>query len=181
MNGQLALDIGWPEADPGQRAADIAVIHRATVIYTVPPEIEALLETADGRIDAFLHVDTFDPTASAYLRYSLSAKVPWYLAAGAPLFAYGSPELGTLRFLAEHRCAAVVGERDPRSLSDRLREFIQDGAARGRLGGQARLVAAERFDARLQRDAFREVLAAAAWGAPGHATHAAAASAEGRE
>lgn len=126
---------------------------------------EALLETAGGRIHAFLHVDTFDHTAATYLRYSLSAKVPLYLAAGVPLFAYGAGELGTMRFLSDQRCAAVVGERDTRSLRHHLREFVRDGSARRQLGSRARVVACERFDARVQREALRRVLAAAALGA----------------
>jgi glycosyltransferase involved in cell wall biosynthesis len=122
---------------------------------------DARLQTADADIDAFLHVDTFDRTAGAYSRFSLSSKVPWYLAAGIPLFAYGARELGTMRFLSDHRCAAVVDRKDRRLLQVRLQEFVDDSGGRQALGLKARLVAREHFDAQVQRDAFRRALAQA--------------------
>ena len=123
---------------------------------------EALLETEDAGIDAFVHIDTFDATAATYLRFSLSGKVPWYLAAGVPLFAYGAPGLGTMRFLREQRCATIVASRAPELLHKHLKDFVNDGRTRRQLGLRARLVAVERFDARVQREALRGILAQAA-------------------
>jgi glycosyltransferase involved in cell wall biosynthesis len=119
---------------------------------------EALLETSGREVDAFLHVDTFEEVAGRYSRYSVSAKLPWYLAAGVPLFAYGAEYLGSIRFLREQQCAVVVDRRDPRLLSGRLKEFVQDGAARRALGERGRLVAHEHFDASVQKEAFRQAL-----------------------
>ena len=143
--------------EPGESSLD--GILRSSVARLADEREEILLQTADGEIDAFLHSDTFEPTAGAYLQFSLSGKVPWYLAAGVPLFAYGAPELGTTRFLREHECAAIVDRRDPQLLRDGLREFVRDGVARQGLGAKARIVAQEHFDASVQREAFRHMFA----------------------
>lgn len=143
--------------EPGEALLDR--ILRSPVARLADAREETLLETADCQVDAFLHVDTFEQTAGTYLQFSMSAKVPWYLAAGVPLFAYGAPELGTMRFLREHECAAIVGRRDQQLLRDRVRDFVGDNIVRQALGARARLVAQEYFDARVQREAFRRVLA----------------------
>jgi len=144
-----------------QHRADEALPHtilRAPLVRLADAREEALLETADCEIDAFLHVDTFEEPARKYLQYSMSAKLPWYLAAGVPIFAYGAPELGTMRYFCEQRCAAVVDQRDQELLRSRLRSFVNDSTVRRTLGAKARLVAQKHFDARVQRDAFRRVL-----------------------
>jgi hypothetical protein len=142
--------------EPGEALPDS--ILRSPLVRLADAREEALLETADCEIDAFLHVDTFEETAGRYLQFSMSAKLPWYLAAGVPLFAYGAGELGTMRFLRDQQCAAVVNRRDWRLLRSRLRDFVQDSIVRQALGARARLVAHEHFDARVQREAFRRML-----------------------
>lgn len=128
---------------------------------------ESLLETAGCEVDALLLVDTFEETGRRYSQFSLSAKLPWYLAAGVPVFAYGAPELGTIRFCLERQCADVVVRRDAGLLRSRLGRFVNDRGLRETLGAKARLVAEECFDARVQRDAFRRVLSQACGEEPG--------------
>lgn len=142
--------------EPGEALPDS--ILRSPLVRLADAREEALLETADCEIDAFLHVDTFEETARRYLQFSMSAKLPWYLAAGVPLFAYGAGELGTMRFLRDQQCAAVVDKRDRQLLRSRLRDFVRDSIVRQTLGARARLVAHEHFDARVQREAFRRML-----------------------
>ena len=145
--------------DPGEELPEHIV--RSPVVRLADLREEALLETADCEIDAFLHVDTFEERARRYLQFSLSGKVPWYLAAGVPLFAYGAPEPGTMRFLRDQKCAAVVDRRDSELLRRRLRDLVRDDGVRRDLGARARLVAQEYFDARVKREAFRRVLSEA--------------------
>ena len=145
----------------GAREALPRGVLRAPLLRLADAGEEELLETADCGIDAFLHVDTFAETPRKYLQYSMSAKLPWYLAAGVPIFAYGPPELGTMRYFREQQCAVVVVRRDQELLQSRLRSFVNDRPVREVLGAKARHVAEEFFDARVQRDAFRRVLAQA--------------------
>jgi hypothetical protein len=126
------------------------------------PDEEALLQTPEARLDALLHVDTFDATAASYLRLSLSGKMPWYLAAGLPVFAYGTGSCGTMRFLAEHACAFTVERRDDRLLRNGLHAFIDGDERRRALGKRALEVVRAQFDARSVRGGFRAALAAAA-------------------
>ena len=134
-------------------------VARSPVARLADTREESLLETAEAEIDALLHIDTFEATAGTYLRLSLSGKVPWYLAAGLPLFAYGAPTLGTIRLLREYECAAIVDRRDREVLKHGLRGFLDDPVVRRALGAQARRVAQEHFDARRKREAFRRVFA----------------------
>lgn len=151
----------------GTREALPHTVLRAPFVRLADAREESLLETAGCEIDAFLLVDTFEETGRKYSQFSMSAKLPWYLAAGVPIFAYGAPELGTMRFCRERHCGDVVVRRDEELLRSRLGSFVNDSAVRRTLGAKARLVAEACFDARVQRDAFRRVLAQACREQPG--------------
>ncbi len=140
------------------------VLRSSELVRLADATEESLLETEHCDLDAFLHVDSFDAQAVEYLRYSISGKVPWYLAAGIPLLAYGAPGTGTMRFLHEQRCAVVVDRRDEVLLRQRIGDLIADAGMRQDLGAAAQAVFQRFFDARVQREAFRRALAEAAHG-----------------
>jgi hypothetical protein len=124
-------------------------------------EEDALLGTAAADLDAFLHLDTFDPDHVPYFRYSLSAKIPWYLASGIPVFAYGPRDIASIRYLEEQCCALIVDHQSSEILGQEMRRFITDKDLRTQLGERARSVAVMYHDAHIVRERFRRVLASA--------------------
>lgn len=63
-----------------------------------------------------------DPATLGQLRYSLSTKVPEYLASGRCVLAYGPAEAGTLSYLLENQAACVA--TSPAELEEKLREIL---------------------------------------------------------
>jgi glycosyltransferase involved in cell wall biosynthesis len=139
-------------------------IREAPQVRLASEREEELLETPYCAVDAFIHIDPFVASPQTYLRYSISGKLPWYLAAGVPVLAYGAPTTGTMRFLSEQRCAEIIDRRDPKLLLEALGRVIRDRALGRQLGARARAVAEKFFDASVQHEAFRRVLAQACRG-----------------
>ncbi len=126
-----------------------------TLIRLSSVEEDQLLGGETAQLDAFLHLDTFDPNQAAYFIYSLSAKIPWCLAAGLPVFAYGPPNIASIRYLTDQHCALVITEQSPEVLGSGLRRFIQDKDLRAQLGHKARNVAAMHHDSSAVKERFR--------------------------
>ena len=90
-----------------------------TVHGAVPQrEVESILDSADGLI----HVESFDEDKIKWAKYSLSTKIPEYLASGRPIFYLGPEEVGVGDFL--NRGFAECDENASR-LALRIREFYK--------------------------------------------------------
>ncbi|MFG1887933.1 glycosyl transferase family 1 [Micromonospora sp. NPDC049051] len=83
--------------------------------------------------DVLVHVESFRPELRRYTRFSLSTKIPQYLAAGRPVLAYGPGELASMRHLDAAGAAVGVDVEDRRQLRQALERLCRDGALRGRL------------------------------------------------
>lgn len=57
---------------------------------------------------AVIHTESFDISDIERVKYSMSTKIADSLASGTCLFAYGSPELASIQYLAENNCAVVA-------------------------------------------------------------------------
>jgi glycosyltransferase involved in cell wall biosynthesis len=114
-------------------------------------EVIKMLQKADGVI----HVESFDSKVMDYTRFSLSTKLPEYLVSGRPIFAYGPGELASIKYIADNGCGMVVDKKNQRQLVSKLQEFILDERQRNEFGQQARRLAEERHDARVNRELFR--------------------------
>lgn len=121
-------------------------------------------ETHNAPIDAFLHVDSFEPSAIDYLRYSMSAKLPWCMAAGRPMLAYGPSELATFRYIKESGFGVVVDRHDRLLLREAICRLAKDPALRAALGERALAVARADHDGAIVREKFRAALAQAVLG-----------------
>ncbi|MEU7757012.1 glycosyl transferase family 1 [Micromonospora sp. NPDC049171] len=110
------------------------------------------------RSDVLVHVESFAAEHRRYTRYSLSTKIPQYLASGRPVFGFGPAELASMAHLAAADAGPVVGSDDPGALVDALTPLCVDAGLRARLGrrGLAYAVRHHRTDQVAAR--FAEVL-----------------------
>lgn len=124
------------------------------------PRREYLQSLADA--DLLVLPVNFDERSLSYVRYSMSNKAPEYMAARAPVLAYGPRESATIGYAAEAGWARVVDRQDPALLESALRELIASPGERARLAEAAHRVGRERHDASANRSRFRAVLTRAA-------------------
>jgi glycosyltransferase involved in cell wall biosynthesis len=131
----------------------------ATMRFATEDE-KSLLDTSNAAVEAFVHVDSFYREDMSYLRFSLSAKIPWCMSAGVPFFAYGPADIGTIKYLRQTGAAVIVDSQDPAFLREELRRLLRDIALQRQLGRAARRMAEDNHDASIVREKFRCVLAA---------------------
>jgi len=104
----------------------------------------------------------FDDASLRFIRYSMPAKVPLYLASGTPILVYGPKAATSVQYAEQEHWAHVVSERNSDKLKDALRRLAEDQGLRGVLAQRAIVVARERHDAGVVRTAFQKVLMEAA-------------------
>ncbi|NBE84202.1 glycosyltransferase family protein [Micromonospora rubida] len=121
-------------------------------------EVAAVLR----RADVLVHVESFAEEHRHYTRYSLSTKIPQYLAAGRPVLGFGPAELASMAHLDAAGAGAVVGVDDPARLAREVARLCGDPALRERLGRQGLDFAVRHHRADQVAARFAETLARAA-------------------
>jgi glycosyltransferase involved in cell wall biosynthesis len=121
----------------------------------VPPDkVKDILANCDG----LLHIESFEESIKHYTRYSMSTKIPEYLASGVAIFAYGPENLASIQYIGANNCGVVVEERNPELLTSRLQYFIADKGMRARLADNARTLCITNHHSLRQREQFRIAL-----------------------
>lgn len=77
-----------------------------------------------NRSDILLHVESFDSNIIPFTKYSLSTKIPEYMAAGKPVLAYLPECLYGFRYIQDRRIGFVASSKD--ELKSKLRELINN-------------------------------------------------------
>lgn len=131
--------------------------HPEVMRYATPDE-EALLESSSAKIDAFIHVDTFDSAYVDYFRHSLSAKLPWCMAGGVPFLAYGPQDNATMRYIGAQGVGIAVTKRIPIHIENALTALIVDSAMRVAMGKKARQVTLKKHSDKREQDTLRRGL-----------------------
>jgi hypothetical protein len=96
---------------------------------------------AISKSNLLLHVESFDEINRTKTKYSISTKVPDSLASGRCLFAYGPPEVASIKYLKDNDCAYVVTE--PNNLERGLRNIVENECLRNQYISKAKQVAKE--------------------------------------
>lgn len=117
-------------------------------------EVSKVLSDAD----LLVHVESFDENIRRYTRLSVSTKIPQYMAAGRPIFAYGPPDLASMRHISTAKAGIVAGENDSRSLAALLESVCANIAQHRELGYNGYLYAAEHHRKRVVAAEFVEFL-----------------------
>ena len=72
---------------------------------------ENISEVYDGA-DVLIHVETESPMLLGFFKYSISTKIPEYLATGKPVMFFGPKQLGLYEYLSENNAAYVASNKD---------------------------------------------------------------------
>lgn len=106
----------------------------------------------------------FDDRSLTYIRYSLANKGPDYMAAGAPILVYGSPEAATVEYAIKHKWAEVISSQGVDKLADTIAGLMSDAERRAQLAQQAAKVGAAFHNALKNRERFRKLMCDVATG-----------------
>lgn len=110
--------------------------------------------------DVLIHVESFLREDSFYTRYSISTKIPQYMASGRPILAYGPGCLSSIRYIKRTETGLVTErENDAGSLRAAIISLVESPNLRTTLGERGRCVAAKNHNAALERSRFHSVLA----------------------
>lgn len=108
--------------------------------------------------DILIFVESFNSEARKYTRLSVSTKIPMYMAAGRPIFAYGPGEVSSIRYIKESGCGIVVENENKNELANAIKTLMDDSGLRERLGRKGWETARANHDAEKERELFRQVL-----------------------
>lgn len=61
-----------------------------------------------SKADILLHVESFDVEEIDYFKYSMSTKIPEYLAIGRPILVFGPSEIGSVDYVKKHNVGCVA-------------------------------------------------------------------------
>jgi glycosyltransferase involved in cell wall biosynthesis len=113
--------------------------------------------------DVLIHVESFLEIDSLYTRYSISTKIPQYMASGRPIIAYGPASLSSIRYIKNSEAGLVIDhENDIYSMKSLISKLLDSPDLRSNLGERGRLVATQSHNAVIERNRFRSVLEQAA-------------------
>lgn len=105
--------------------------------------------------DALVHIEVANPTLLGYFRFSISTKIPEYLASNRPMLFYGPSTIGLYEYLRENECAYIADTKE------KLREQIlqmMSGVNDNKIRQNAIRVARENHSLSHARKIFAEVI-----------------------
>lgn len=126
-----------------------------------PPVTASAVPQLLQQFHALVHVEAVTPAARAYVRFSLSTKIPQYLASGRPVVAYGPQEVASMSHLKRSGAAINVESGDVAALDDALRVVADDRQRCLSMGTAGRHFASSHHERVSQTEVFRSALSAA--------------------
>ncbi|MCX5070031.1 glycosyl transferase family 1 [Micromonospora lupini] len=126
----VRLTIHAPERDLAQYGRHFADLRRVRLGPSLTSEeVPAALRSAD----VLVHIESFDEEIRRYTRYSVSTKIPQYLASGRPILGYGPAEVASMDHIRQAGAGVIVGTNDRASLVHDIAALCGDAALRERL------------------------------------------------
>jgi glycosyltransferase involved in cell wall biosynthesis len=141
-------------------------------IYTAQPEEEIAQAGIRGAVSVHAHRPSaeipvlqaqadilflplaFDTPYPGLIRSSSPAKMAEYLAAGRPILVHAPTDSFVSWYFSKHGCGVVVDKLDPEPLAAAVRQLLDDGNLRRRLGAAAQTRALADFDIVVARETF---------------------------
>lgn len=62
--------------------------------------------------DVLVHVESFDEELIKFTKYSLSTKIPEYMASGRPIIYYGPKDIAAAKYISKNKCGLCVSNKD---------------------------------------------------------------------
>lgn len=73
-----------------------------------------------------VHVESFEENIAKYTKFSLSTKIPQYMAAGKPVLGYGPFILASMQHIVKSNSGKVVSEKNHEKLVESLKNLVTD-------------------------------------------------------
>jgi glycosyltransferase involved in cell wall biosynthesis len=140
----IRLEIGVRPIQVDNVKEQFSAFARTSIASTEFPPSQYRRWIADA--DILLMGYNFDERSRAYIRYSVSNKLPECLASGVAVLAYGPQDTSTMETLAGLACTANVVKRSETALDGALHELATSAQLRADLAKRARALAFEHFD-----------------------------------
>ncbi|RSZ40122.1 glycosyltransferase [Variovorax beijingensis] len=112
--------------------------------------------------DVAVHVESTEPNIAQYTRFSVSTKIPQYLAAGLPTLAYGPAASASSSYIEDSKVGVSVAGGNKSALFSAVSRLVSDCQWREELSHSAVNVARERHLGERVRYAFTTALSRAA-------------------
>ena len=71
-----------------------------------------------------LHIESFEENYAEFTKFSLSTKIPQYMAAGKPIFGYGPFILASMQHIVKSNSGKVVSEKNQKKLIESIEELV---------------------------------------------------------
>ncbi|WP_337042022.1 glycosyltransferase [Emticicia sp. 17c] len=114
---QVQLHIYCPEKDRNQFADKFnnnkSVSFKGSVSSTQVPEVLS-------QASVLIHVESFEENVVLFTKYSISTKIPQYMAAGKPILAYGPGELASVQHVVNAHAGYAVTSKDKAELKKKI-------------------------------------------------------------
>lgn len=97
--------------------------------------------------DVVVHVESLDKINRSYTKYSISTKIPEYLASHRCILAYGPAEVASIKILSENHIGVVLTDNDSKEeKKEKIIKLIFDAKFRDDLANKAYNFAYENFN-----------------------------------
>jgi glycosyltransferase involved in cell wall biosynthesis len=108
--------------------------------------------------DILLLANDFSMEGFTYLRLSMPTKASEYMISGTPVLVYSAPETAVSEFFCKNECGYCVTLRDRNEIVKAIRFLVNNEEYRRKISQNAVQIAKERFDARIIRNEFQQLL-----------------------
>jgi glycosyltransferase involved in cell wall biosynthesis len=162
--GRAAIELGYemrifaPAEDLQTCAGHFRDIDDIKLGSLPPAEVFGELQ----RADVLVHVESFDPAIIAYTRFSVSTKIPQYMAAGKPILAYGPEQLASMGVIRRANAGVVIGRDELEPVRTALTALLDDQSYGLRLAKNGYSYARTYYAKDAVQERFRALLAQAA-------------------
>jgi glycosyltransferase involved in cell wall biosynthesis len=85
-------------------------------------EVSDILKTAS----LLVHIESFDENIAQYTRFSLSTKIPQYMASGKPILGYGPNNLASMQHILKAEAGQIVIEKGVDKLLAAISKLMHD-------------------------------------------------------
>ena len=123
FGSKIILNIYAPETDVELYSKHFEKYSSTTFEGTLKnDEVFKVLKDAD----ILVYVESFDENYSLYTRFSLSTKIPQYMAAGKPILAYGPVGLASIEHIQKCKAGLAIGNNDYWNLKNGIIEMTRN-------------------------------------------------------
>jgi len=112
--------------------------------------------------DVLVHAESFEQENARYTRFSISTKIPQYMASGRPVLACGPSDLSSMRYLLSVEAGLVVSNFEDSDLRVAIEALVESAELREKLGNNGFSAACLHHEASQVRTKMKKIISEAA-------------------